>query len=168
MAKAKGLTDLVGSIVPAALAATREYSKFAAGETIVAISALDDSAAGRSCGERCARLNHVMEELAVGLKQHASHLVEENKLLLAVMDGEYGIASLVVFLLPNSDRRVHPLEFLSRRCRQQKRIASWNTRPSCGLGSADRLAISSRVHHASRPRRYRRGGRPRVLVSAFP
>eukprot|EP01043_Picozoa_sp_COSAG02_P004339 COSAG02_NODE_112_length_35994_cov_12.152695_9_plen_85_part_00 len=83
--------DLVGSLVPAALAAKRDYSNFAAGETILAVSAPDDSAAGHSCGERCARLNHVMRELAAGLKQHAPQLVEENKLLLAVMDGEHSI-----------------------------------------------------------------------------
>jgi hypothetical protein len=115
--------DLVGSLVPAALAAKRDYSNFAAGETILAVSAPDDSAAGHSCGERCARLNHVMRELAAGLKQHAPQLVEENKLLLAVMDGEHSIYStvaddegcapwacivLICSLLPIADRRLRP------------------------------------------------------------
>ncbi len=84
--------------MPAALAARREYSEFAAGETILAISAPKDSAAGRSCGERCARLNSVMEELAAGLKQYAPQLVEGNKLLLAVMDGEHSINSTMMRL----------------------------------------------------------------------
>ena len=81
--------EIVGSIVPDVLAARRDYADYAGGETILAISAPEDSAAGRSCGERCVILNRVMERLAAGLKQHAPQLVEKNRLLLATMDGEH-------------------------------------------------------------------------------
>ena len=43
----------------------KEYKAFDGGETLLAVSAPDDTAAGQSCGERCASLNRVMEELAV-------------------------------------------------------------------------------------------------------
>ena len=95
------MTDLVGSIVPAALAAKKGYADYDAGETILAVSVPDDSAAGRSCGERCASLNRVMEQLAAGLKQHAPQLVEDKRLLLAVMDGEHG-----TWLYHDADGRV--------------------------------------------------------------
>ena len=89
LAREKGLIEIVGSIVPDVLAAASDYADYAAGETILAISAPEDSAAGRSCGERCVILNRVMERLAAGLKQHAPQLVEKNRLLLATMDGEH-------------------------------------------------------------------------------
>lgn len=90
----KGLTELVGSIVPSALAARGDYADYAAGETILAISVPDDSAAGKSCGERCASLNHVMERLAAGLKEHAPQLVDEKRLLLTIMDGEHSTENM--------------------------------------------------------------------------
>lgn len=81
--------ELVGSIAPAALAARDQFADYAGGETILAISAPDDSAAGHSCGERCVILNRAMENLAAGLKQHAPQLVNGKRLLLAVMDGKH-------------------------------------------------------------------------------
>lgn len=86
-AQAKGLTELVGSTTGLALAATGEYSGYAHGETLLAVSAPGDSAAGRACGERCASLNRAFEDLAAVLAVHEPSLTSEKRLLLATLDG---------------------------------------------------------------------------------